>query len=236
MSAMRSKHNRQVAGNAHRPQSRLSAGTAQDGSGGRTQCWSGMQQMTGDALEHTGLARANAEMMELHLRLRPRQRGCSLERGSIAMLVNDIQHGLPRCGNHRPERNAHEWRRVRHARAGAERRPGRAPCRRCWTRAGHPSSRLARRTPWPRPRNRARSVSTSGFPTASPSTIGHMRRPDFPVGRRALPPRCQKGCLPGKILGGDEQLHEGRMGNIVSLRRQHEFGVGRHVDLAHPVA
>ena len=65
---------------------------------------------------------------------------------------------------------------------------------------------------------------------------GQMRGPNLLLGRRPPPPCCQDGAEIGEILGFDEQLHEGRMRDIVGLRCQHQFGIGRHVDLACPVA
>ena len=103
--------------------------------------------------------------------------------------------------------------------------------------SGRPSiTAIGRRMPWPRPRKRARSVSTSGLPTASPSTTARCAAQISGSAGDAPPPRRQDGALVGEILGRDEQLQEGRMRDVVGLRRQHQLGVGRHVDLARPVA
>ena len=69
----------------------------------------------------------DAEMMKLHLRLRPRQRGGPIESAGVAMLVDEVEHRLAGCGDHRPEGDAHHLpahRRRRVAPRGA-RSPGR---------------------------------------------------------------------------------------------------------------
>ena len=86
------QRDRQVAGNAHGPKPRLRAGTTADGVGRRPQRRSGMQQMAGETLEQPGLARVDAKVMELHLRLGPGQRTGTLEGGGVAMLVHQVQH------------------------------------------------------------------------------------------------------------------------------------------------
>ena len=197
---------------------------------------SGIQQVAGEALEQAGLARIDAEMVQLHLRLGPGQRGRALEGGGVAMLVDQVEHRLRAMLRPPSRRRCARSRRVRPARGGAGRRPDRARCRPCWTAGGRRSPRSAGRTSWPRPRNRARSVSTSGLPTASPSTIARCAAQISGSRRRAPPPRRQDGAQLGEILGRDEQLREGRMRDVVGLRRQHQFGIGGHVDLARPVA
>ena len=103
--------------------------------------------------------------------------------------------------------------------------------------SGRPSiTAIGARTPRPRPRKRARSVSISGSPTRLALDDGEMRRPDFRLARRAPPPRRQDGADVGEIFGLDEQLREGRMRDVGGLRRQHEFGVGRDLDLARAAA
>src|SRR5438874_13694244 len=48
---------------------------------------------------------ADPEVMELHLRLGPRERHRSLKGGGVVMLVHQVEHlGPSRC-NHRPERD-----------------------------------------------------------------------------------------------------------------------------------
>ena len=173
--------------------------------------------------------------MELHLRLRPRQRGRPLEGGGVAMLVDKVEHRL--AGLRRPpsRRRCARWRRCNaHAAAqGEDRIEHRAD------RVGHgrPSiTAIGRWISWPRPRKRARSVSNSGFPTVSPSTMARCAAQiSCSAGERRRRVASSVPCV-GEILRGDEQLQERRMRDVVGLRRQHELGIGRDVDLAHPVA
>src|SRR5438874_3020503 len=50
--------------------------------------------------------RANPQMVELHLRLCPGERACSLERHRVVMLVGKIGQLVARGRRHRPEGNA----------------------------------------------------------------------------------------------------------------------------------
>ena len=177
----------------------------------------------------------DAEMMELHLRLRPRQRGRPLEGGGIAMLVDEVEHRLAGCGNHRPEGDAH---------GGAGRDAHTAA--QCEDRIEHRADGVGQRPTIGHRDRRMDAVAAAeeagpiGFHLRLPHRLaihdGQMRRPDLLLSRRAPPPRCQQSALGGEIFGGDEQLHEGGMRDVVGLRRQHQFGIGCHVDLAHPVA
>ena len=75
-----------------------------------------------------------------------------------------------------------------------------------------------------------------GFPTTLAIDDGEMRSPDFRLGRRSPPARRQDGAYFGEIFGLDEQLGERRMRDVGGLRRQHELGIGRDLDLAHAAA
>ncbi len=92
MSAMRSSTIGRSPEMPCRPEPRLSAGAAQNRIGRGPQRWSGVEQMARQALEQAGFARVDAEMMELHLRLRPGQRRRPLERGDVPMLVDEVEH------------------------------------------------------------------------------------------------------------------------------------------------
>ena len=77
--------------------------------------------MTGEPLEQAGLAGGDAEMMQLHLRLRPGQRRRARKGGGVAMLVGDVEQRLARRGRHGPEGNArHRAGRDAHAAADRE--------------------------------------------------------------------------------------------------------------------
>src|SRR5690348_9484644 len=70
-----------------------------------------------------GIVRGNPQMMELHLRLRPSERGRALVRHRVMMLVREVEHGLACRRRHRPERQSYRvatW--DTHALAQAENR------------------------------------------------------------------------------------------------------------------
>ena len=187
------QHDRQVAGNAHGPEPGLSAGAAQDGVGGRPQRRAGIQQMAGETLEQAGFARIDAEMMELHLRLGPGQRGRPLERGGVAMLVDEVEHRLAGCRQPPSRRRCARSRRVRPARGGAARRPDRVRCRPCWTAAGRRSPRSAGGR-----RGRGRGSGPDRSPPPASPPPRHRRSPDAPprfparpaTRRRRVASRC----------------------------------------------
>ena len=202
--------------------------TAQDGVRRRPQRRPGIQQVPGDPLEQACFARVDAEMMELHLRPGPRQRGGPFERGAVAMLVDDVKHRLAAFGNHGPEGDAYGRARCdTHAAAQGE------------NRVEYGADRVRQ---GPAVRNRDRPMDAVAAPEEtgpvglhlrlSHSLAVHdrqMRGPDFLFARRAAPPRCQE-MAPGHriVFGGHEQLREGRVCDVVGLRRQHELGIGRH--------
>ena len=138
-----------------------------------------------------GFACIDAKMMELHLRLRPRQRGRPFECGGIAMLVDKVEHRLAGCGNHRPEGDAHGGARC-DANAAAQ----------CEDRIEYRADRVGQ-GPTVGHRDRrtdavaaAKETGTVGFHLGLPHRLaihdGQMRRPDFLLCRRTSPPRCQQ--------------------------------------------
>ncbi len=175
-------------------------------------------------------------MMELHLRLGPGQGAAPARtrwRRDACRPGPAPPRGIPQPPS---RRRCARSRRVRSAHGGAGRRPDRARCRQCWTTDGRRSPRSAGGC---RGRGRGTGPGRSpppASPTASPSTMARCAAQISCSVRRAPPPRCQDGTEIGEILGFDEQLHEGRMRDVVGLRRQHHFGIGRHIDLARPVA
>ena len=149
--------------------------TAHDGLGGRPQRRTGIQQVAGDTLEQARFAGIDAKMMQLHLRLGPRQRGRPLECGGVAMLVDEVEHRL--AGSRQPpsRRRCARSRRVQPAHGGAGRRSGRARCQPCWTTAGRRSPRSADGC---RGRARGSGPGRSPPPAFPPSRL--RRWPDAP--------------------------------------------------------
>ena len=55
-----------------------------------------VEEVSGETLEQARFARIDAEMMQLHLRLRPGERRRPLEGGCVAMLVDEVEQRLAR--------------------------------------------------------------------------------------------------------------------------------------------
>ena len=75
--------------------------------------------MVGEALEEVRLVGADAEMVELHLRLRPGQRDRALEGRRVVVLVGQVERFAARRRDQRPERDARRGSRRNAARGGA---------------------------------------------------------------------------------------------------------------------
>ena len=188
--------------------------------------------MVGETLEEVRFVGPDAEMMELHLRLGPRQGDRALEGGRVMVLVDQVESLVAGRRDQRPERDAGRGpRRNPHAAAKTEDRD-RARCRRCWRAVARRSPRSALRMLRPRPRKRARSVSNCTSPTALAFHDGEVRRPDLRLAGRPPPPRGQQGADVGDELRLDEQLGEGRVCCVGRRRRQHDLGIGGQLDLA----
>ena len=185
------QHDRQVARDALRPQRRRRRQAAPDRVGRRAQRRVGIEDVARQALVEAGLGRADVEMAQLHLRLRPGERGGALEGVGVLVLV-DRRRAAPRART-RPSsrRRSAPCRRPGRAGAGAARTPDRAPARRCWTGAVRRSRRRRCRC-----RCRGRG-SGRGRSRPRPRRSPRPRRP--PDGRptaRARPGRGD-GASPG---------------------------------------
>ena len=66
-----------------------------------------VENAAGEALEEVGLIRADAEVVLLNLRLRPRQRRGAVERRRIAILLGEVESLLARRRDERREGGAH---------------------------------------------------------------------------------------------------------------------------------
>ncbi len=192
--------------------------------------------MAGETLEQAGFARIDAEVVELHLRLGPGQRGRPLEGGGVAMLVDEVEHRLAGSCDHRPEGDAHDRAgRDPHAAAQGE------------DRIEHGADRVRQR-PAVDHRDR-RSDAVAAAEEAGPVGLdlrlshglaiddGQMRRPDFRLARRRAA-AASPGWRPtsARYSVSTNSFDEGRMRDVVGLRRQHQLGIGGDVDLARPAA
>ena len=178
----------------------------------------------------------DAEMVKLHLRLRPGERCCALEGGAVAMLVDQVEQCLACRGDHRPECDA---------RSGAGRDPH-APAQ-GEDRVENRADRVGKRPAVDHRDRRADAVATAeeAGPVGFNLRLAHrlavdyrqMRRPRSPV-RSASRRRRVATIAPSSARYSvcDEQLRKGRMGDVVRLRRQHQFGIGGDLDLAHAAA
>jgi len=112
------QHDRQVAGDPVGPKLRWSALAYLQNVGRGPQRRIGVEREIGETLEEMRFVGADPEVMELHLRLGPRERHRSLKGGGVVMLVHQVECvGASRC-NHRPERDVYRGaRRYSHATA-----------------------------------------------------------------------------------------------------------------------
>ena len=62
-----------------------------------------VENAAGEALEEVGLVGPDADMVQLHLSLRPRERGGTVERRRIVILLGKSQDLVPGRGHHRRE-------------------------------------------------------------------------------------------------------------------------------------
>ena len=62
--------------------------------------------MAGEALEERRLVAGDAQVVQLHLSLGPRERGGTIERCAVAVLVGQVEHLAARRCDQRPECDA----------------------------------------------------------------------------------------------------------------------------------
>ncbi len=229
------KHDRQIAGNALRPQTGLRAAAPHDRIRGRAQGRRGIDHMSREPLKQPRLARRHAEMVELHLSLRPRQHRGARERGGVAMLVDAVEQRCAAGGGDGPKGHAN-GRARRDADAAADRED----------RVEDGADRIRQRPAIHHGDGRANAAAAAeesrsvGFEFGSADGFavddGQMRGPDFRLARRPPSPRRQDRADVGEIFRLDEQFREGGMRDVGALRRQNEFGVGRDFDFARAAA
>ena len=99
-----------------------------------------------------------------------------------------------------------------------------------------PSRAWGSSVPRPRPRKRARSVSHSSGPCVRPSRLRTCTAQSARLVGRARPATAQERRSLGEVLGLDEELPEGGVGEVVRRRGEHDLRVARDLDLARAVA
>ena len=173
------EHNRQIAGDSLRPQRRhVQRACAPSTSAVGTQGRIGIEHGVREPLEEMRLVGADSQVMQLHLRLRPRQRERALEGSRVAILVGQIQDLFARGGNNRGKNQMRPclpggmWTVRRRLSTGSSTEP-------TVLESGRPSmTETGLRRSRPRPTNRARSVSYCNSPDGFAFHDQHMRDPD----------------------------------------------------------
>ncbi len=94
---------RDVPGDPVRPEGGGPSRMAREHVRGRSKRSLRVKNAAGEALEEVGLVGPDADMVQLHLGLRPRQGARTVERRRIVILLGESQDFLPRRGNHRRE-------------------------------------------------------------------------------------------------------------------------------------
>ena len=226
---------RQVAGDAVGPERGRATGVTAEHGRRRPQRPLGVEHAPGQALEQVRLVGADAEVMELHLGLGPRQRGRALERGRVAVLVGEVQGHLTGGRDHRGEGDAHR-------RPGLDADPAPEADDRIEDRAdrvgeGQAVAHGSRAADLPASPEEPGAV---GLPLQIAQRLAldddHVRQPDGLLLGRAGPAAGQQQVELGKALRLHEQVGERRMRRVRSLLGQDDLGVRRHVDLARPAA
>ena len=225
------EHDRQIAGDALRPQGAGAAQIALNGGRCRAQHRIGVKDVIGEALKQLRIFLGDAEVMKLHLRLRPGQRGGAVEGDGVVMLVGQVHHRIAAFGGHGPERDARGGAaRNPHPAAqtedGIEHRTGGVGKRPAFGDGGGGADGLAA----------ADEAGTVGFKlhVAGGIPLHHrkVRGPDHGIAGRTLPPCGEDDAHVPHEFGFDEHLGEGGMGNVVRLPGERKFGVRGDFDVA----
>ena len=225
------EHDRQVTGDAVRPQARCPAVVAFQQGGRRPQRRVRVEDPVRQSLEQVRLVGVDAEVLQLDLCLRPRQDRGALVDGGLAVLVGEVQCVRPRCGDAGRERRVD-----RGARSQAD------PVPQTEDRVQHGADGVRQRPPV----DDRHGGSDGMIPAEESSAIrlvldhpaglgvdrGDVRGPDRVLEAGPRPPRRQQRPDSGDELGLDEEVLERRVGNVGSLRGQCDLGVRRDLDVA----
>ena len=127
------KNDRQIPGNALRPQTRLRAAATHNRIRRGTHGRRGVNHMSGESLKQARFARGHAKMVQLHLTLRPRQRRGARKRGRVAMFVDAV------------EKRFAAWRRRSSSRRHEQSRPAQRECAGGWRKSDRGQRRSSSR-------------------------------------------------------------------------------------------
>ncbi len=176
----------------------------------------------------------DAEVAQLRPGLGPGQGRGALEGRRVAVLVGEVERRLARRRHQGGEGDAGRARPAARRTVRRRLKIGSSTAPAVFDSGPAVEHRRRVRTPRPRPRKRARSVSYCG-----------ARRRCSPVDRRRRGPPTAGGSSgergrrvassapePGHALGLDEQVGEGRVGEVGGRRGEHDLGVGGQLDLA----
>ena len=97
---------RQIAGNALRPQTGLRAGALPNDIRRGAQIAASEDDVAREALKKPSFAGIDAEVMQLHLGLGPSQRRCALIGRRVPMFIDAVQERSPGPSSHGPEGDA----------------------------------------------------------------------------------------------------------------------------------
>ena len=212
-----------------RPEHRLPAVATTQHIGGRPQCRIVVEHVAGEALEERRLVARDAQVVEFHLPLRPRERGGTIERCAVAVLVGQVEHLAARRRDQRPERDT--GRRARgdpHAAPEAEDRVEHGPGT-----AGEIAAVLEcqSRAQLSRASDEPRTVRLElQFAVRFSFRDHEMRGPGLGLRRRAAPSRREEDADGSLVLRLHEQLRESRVRVVSRGRRKHDLRVRRQVD------
>ncbi len=233
--SMRVQDDREVAGDAVRPERLGVPHIALQYLGGRAQRRLGEENAVGEPLEEVRVVGGDPEVVELHLGLGPRRCPDALERRRVAILVGERERCFVRRGDEGGERDVCRRAR-RETDAAAQARD----------RIQHRPDRIGERAAVDHRHRRTDTAAASEKPRAIGLELDgadcltldrdHVGREDRRFVIRTRTPYRQHAVALVQELGVHEQIGEGGMGGVGGKRREHQLGVRGELDLprAHP--
>ena len=224
------QHDREVPRDPVRPQLGRAARMAREHIGRRSQRAVRVQDAAGEVLEEMGLVHADAEMVDLHLRLGPGERGGPVEGRRISILVGEGERLVARWRDQRREHDAHgATRRQPHPTSKTDDRVENGADG-VGERAGLEHGQ--RRADPPPPPHEFRAV---GFPLRGTDDVAfHTHDVGQPQSGLVGRPRAasgEQGVQRGDGLRVNEQVRKRRVREIRGGRGEHDLGVRRELDL-----
>ena len=227
------EQDRPIARDAEPPQARQRQRVRLQRSLRRPQRHVVVEQRVRELLVQVRLAVVDAEVMQLHLRVRPCERRRAVVGGGIVILVGEPEDVLVRRRDHRREGDLRRRaRRDLHAHAQARDR--------VQHRAGEIGQRASfghrdRRVHGPSAADEARAV---GLELDARRRVAgdHVRTEELAVGGRTRSAREDQARNLRHELAADEEIGERRMREVGRGWRQRDLRIGRDLDLARPRA